>query len=611
MARASRSLPSGGREADRKNGRRDRKRKATGAGRAAGVGGGEIASADEALFNLMPDAIITANRNGTIRQVNRQCCAMFGYAAEELVGQPVEILIPEHARKVHAVKRRAYQSAPAVRPMGKGLELHGRRKDGAEFPVDIMITPVGDRGDAVLAVIRDATPSRTVQEKLWRLAYTDPLTGLPNRAALYNDLRAKVEDTSPAAALAVVLFDLDGFKEVNDTLGHSAGDKLLQIGTERVRAVADEDVNIYRLGGDEFVVTIDGSGDPARVIDVVTTMMEAVAQPFSIDGQQAFVSAAAGIAFAPSDGATVDELLANVDLALYQSKARDGNTYTFFNPTFRADAQARRLMGLKLRQALAEREFEIYFQPTVRLSDLPDLRLVGVEALLRWRENGRLIAPAAFIDTLAASPHAEEAGDWILRTACAAAANWRRAGHPPMRMGVNLFPSQFNDPHFASRIESILTGNDLPPEALQLEITESIALDDAAAAIAQLRRLHAMGLSLALDDFGTGYASLSFLTEAPLSHIKIDQSFVRGLPGNDRLASIVLALIEMAHRLGLKVTAEGVETQGQADFLRRNGCDEAQGHLFSRALSADRMGAFLKAQAVRDRAERAPMLRSA
>lgn len=578
----------------------DQKGKAAGAVQAGCRDAASPPPDDRILFEMMPDAIICVDRLGIIRRANRQCCAMFGYDIAELIGQPVEILVPERARHGHAARRDSYHCGPAVRPMGEGLELHGRRKDGTDFPVDIMITPIGTESEAALAVIRDASASRAARERLRRLAYSDPLTGLRNRAALYQDLRARIEHPDPASIqpLAVALFDLDGFKEVNDTLGHSAGDKLLRIGTERVLPLVGEDVRIYRLGGDEFVITIDGCGDPARATEVVTTLMESVAQPFDIDGHQAFVTAAAGIAFAPADGATVDELLANVDLALYRSKARGGNAYTLFQPTFRAEAQARRGMDLRLRRALAEDQFELFYQPTFRLADR---RLIGVEALLRWREDGKLIAPAAFIDLLTLSPLVGEIGEWIMRTACAAASAWRRAGHPPIRTGVNLFPSQFNDPAFATRIEELLARSELPPEALQLEITERIALDDSAAAIARLRRLKAMGLGLALDDFGTGHASLSFMTEAPLSHIKIDQSFVRGLPGDNRLASIVRALIEMAHSLDLAVTAEGVETEAQAAFLRDNGCDEAQGYLFSRPLPASEMASLLETLARQDR----------
>lgn len=544
--------------------------------------------ADQTLFNLLPDALITVDNAGLICDVNPQCCAMFGYEAEELTNQPVEILVPDSARKTHAAKRRAYQATPAVRPMGNGNNLHGRRKDGTEFPVDIMIAPIGIGGKAALAVIRDTTASRNAQEKFKLLAHTDPLTGLGNRTALYNDLNAQLQDRQALdlAPLAIALFDLDGFKEVNDTLGHSAGDTLLRIAAERAKHVIDSDVRIYRLGGDELVVTIEGCGDPARAIDIVRRLIEVTAQPFDLDQQQAFVTVSAGVAFAPEDGQTVDELLANVDLALYRSKALGGNTHTCFTPAFRAEALARRALGLKLRQAFAEDRFEIFFQPTVRLADRS---VVGAEALLRWRENGRLIAPAAFIDALAASSLALELGDWIVRTACAQAAAWNQPGDSLIRIGVNLFSNQFNDPAFADRIEGLLAEHSLPPGALQLEITETIALDNSAAVRARLRRLLDAGLSLALDDFGTGHASLSFLSRAPLTHIKIDQSFVRGLPDDKRLTSIVRALVDMAHGLGLTVTAEGVETEAQAVFLREIGCDEAQGFLFSRALPADCM----------------------
>ncbi len=545
--------------------------------------------AGNALFDILPDGLLVADRTGTIREANAQCCIMFGYSRAELVGQRVEILVPQNLRAAHGAKRDAYHANPLPRTMGSGTSLRGRRKDGTELPVDIMLTLIGD---GALAVIRDATAARRVQEKLEHLAYSDPLTGLRNRAALYNDLGARFADHGAdiPRPMAIALFDLDGFKEVNDTLGHSAGDRLLQIATQRALPLIGNNVRVYRLGGDEFVVTIEDCEDQDVAIDAVRMLMEMVEKPFNIDGQLAFTTASAGVAFAPKDGATVDELLANVELALYRSKGRGGNTYTLFHPGFQAEAQGRRAIDLQLRRALSNNEFEVFFQPTFRLADRS---LVGAEALLRWRQNGRLIGPAAFIGALAESPHASEVGAWILRTACAEASKLRRSGHPSMRIAVNLFPTQFNDPAFAGQVHKILSENDLPADALQLEITETIALDNAAAAVTQLRRLHQMGVGLALDDFGTGYASLSFLSEVPLTHIKIDQSFVRGLPGNRKLAAIVEALIKMAHGLGLEVIAEGVETRAQAEYLRRNGCDEVQGHLFSRSLPAWRMEAML------------------
>jgi EAL domain-containing protein (putative c-di-GMP-specific phosphodiesterase class I) len=279
-------------------------------------------------------------------------------------------------------------------------------------------------------------------------------------------------------------------------------------------------------------------------------------------------------------------------MALYRAKASCPGRYVFFQNSMRAEAQARRDLDLKLRHAFAAGELELYFQPQIRLADSV---LVGAEILLRWRrEDGSVIAPGAFIQVLTASPIAIEVGTWILRKACEMAATWRRNGRLPVRIAVNLFPSQFNNASLMSEVEKILADTKLPPSALELEITENIALTCNADTLALLHKLRELGVQLAFDDFGTGYASLSFLTQMPLTHIKIDQSFIRGLPEDAKAAAIVRSLIVMAHNIGLQVIAEGVETAAQAQFLLAEGCDEAQGFLFAKPLPASAFEALLR-----------------
>jgi diguanylate cyclase (GGDEF)-like protein/PAS domain S-box-containing protein len=545
-------------------------------------------------FDLIPDAIVTVDRAGIIRQVNSQLTAMFGYQAGELIGQPIEILLPERARQRHVHLRTAFQLSPTMRPMGGGPELRGCRKDGSEFPVDIMLSSLSAADGLVLAVIRDTTASKVLSEKLRRLAYSDSLTSLPNRSALYRELEKVLEGdpATPIAPTSIALFDLDGFKEVNDTMGHSCGDQLLKEVALRWTAIVGEGPRIYRLGGDEFVVLVSNCGDPRRIAEIAKTMLQALEKPFEIAGAVVFISASAGIAVAPADGADTEELIANVDMALYNAKANGRGSFVFFHNALRADVHARRELELKLRQAYAQGELELYFQPQVRLADAA---VVGSEALLRWNQGRTIVAPGAFIEMLAASPIATAVGGWILRTACETAASWRSRGLRPTRVAVNLFPSQFHSPSFVAELEEVLAATGLPPDSLEVEITENIALHRNAATLAPLRRLRDLGVHIALDDFGTGYASLSFLTQMPLTRIKIDQSFVRGLPNDHKLVAIVRSLIAMAHNLGLGVIAEGVETVAQAKFLRSEGCDEAQGFLFAKPLTASAFEALLRA----------------
>ena len=550
-------------------------------------------------FDLIPDALVTADFNGVIRQVNSQLTSMFGYQENELIGRPIEVLLPERVRGRHTHHRAALDRHPMIRPMGGGLELYGRRKDGSEFPVDIMLSSLDD--GRVLALVRDVTDAKNMSARLTQLAYCDALTGLPNRAELYRvlDDLFKAGRDGAVRPMSIALFDLDGFKEVNDTMGHSAGDRLLKEVADRWLAVIGSGPRIFRLGGDEFILLVIDCGDPGRIADVVKTMLQQLEKPVDIAGTTAFVSAGAGIAIAPADGADTEELMANVDMALYKAKSIGRGQYAFFLNALRADAHARRELDTKLRQAHLQGEFELYFQPQVRLADR---RIVGAEALLRWSQNRTLVAPGAFIEMLAASPIAASVGSWILRTACEAAVSWRQPDLQPIRIAVNLFPSQYYDPSFAAEIEQVLADTGLAPDSLELEITENIALGENVAAIEPLRRLRQRGVRIALDDFGTGYASLSFLTRMPLTGIKIDQNFVRGLPSDPNLAAIVRSLIAMAHNLGLKVIAEGVETSDQVRFLVAEGCDEAQGFLFARPLSASAFSALLEAQSRQDAA---------
>jgi diguanylate cyclase (GGDEF)-like protein/PAS domain S-box-containing protein len=550
-------------------------------------------------FDLIPDAIVTVDSNGLIRQVNTQLTSMFGYHEDELISQPIEVLLPKRVRERHVHHRAALDKRPMIRPMGGGLELLGRRKDGSEFPVDIMLSSLDD--GRVLAVVRDITAARSMSARLTQLAYGDALTGLPNRAALYRVLDDffATDGDRPVRPMSIALFDLDGFKEVNDTMGHSAGDRLLKEVADRWLSVIGSGPQIFRLGGDEFVLLVSDCGDPGRIADVVKAMLQQLEKPIDIAGTTAFVSASAGIAIAPADGADGEELIANVDMALYKAKSIGPGQYAFFLNALRADAHARRELDTKLRQAHLQGEFELYFQPQIRLSDG---KVVGAEALLRWSQNRTLVAPGAFIEMLAASPIAISVGNWILRTACEAAASWRHADRQPIRVAVNLFPTQYYDPSFAAQIEHVLADTGLAPDSLELEITENIALGENMAAIEPLRRLRDRGVRIALDDFGTGFASLSFLTRMPLTDIKVDKNFVRGLPHDPKLAAIVRSLIAMAHNLGLKVIAEGVETLEQMRFLVAESCDEAQGFLFARPLSASSFAALLDAQFQSDQA---------
>jgi diguanylate cyclase (GGDEF)-like protein len=449
-----------------------------------------------------------------------------------------------------------------------------------------------------LASKERADADATVHEKmeaLNQLAHFDQLTGLPNRVSLREDIDTILRERAgdPAHPITVAMLDLDGFKDVNDTLGHSVGDRLLQEVARRLTSVLGE-TRVYRLGEHEFVLVLEKCGDPLVASDVVETILKRLTAQFDLDGHQLFVAANVGLAIAPAHGSNVDDLLANADLALYDAKAAGSRSCRLYVPTLRARAKHRRELDTELRRACANQEFVLYFQPQVRSSDGA---VIGAEALLRWHHPERgILAPGAFIDALGESAVAIETGRWILTDACKTAACWRAKGLPPIRMGVNLFPAQFRNGSLLLDVEQALSESGLPPDALELEITENIALGREEGTLAPLKALRARGVGIAFDDFGTGYASLSYLTRYPLTRIKIDRSFIQKI-GEQSAAedtAIVRSIIVMGRNLGLEVIAEGVETTAQADFLKAEGCPELQGFLFSKPLPANAFEHYLR-----------------
>jgi diguanylate cyclase (GGDEF)-like protein/PAS domain S-box-containing protein len=541
-----------------------------------------------AVIDASPVAIVCSDHDRRIMLWSRAAEQMFGHSAAETVGQRTKLVPPEGVAHSQALFDRAMGGETL-----RDVQATRMRKDGSLVEVRIAAARMHDVDGAVRGVAwayEDITDRKRAEEQLEHLAHFDQLTGLPNRLSLQRELRHLLESGASARATSVALFDLDGFKDVNDTLGHSVGDQLLIEVGRRLAAVADDRARVCRLGGDEFVAIVPGCGDPRAVGDIIDRMLRRLGEPFEISDHVLHVGGSAGIAIAPNDGTNADELLANADLALYRAKADGGRGYRFFLPALRAQAQARRELGGELRRAFAQHEFELYFQPQVRLADEA---VVGAEALLRWHHPVRgILGPGAFIEALAESPMAQDVGAWILQTACRNAAAWRAAGLALGRIGVNLFPSHLHSASFIHDVDGVLRGTGLPAEVLELEITENVALnyEDPASS---LHQLHDRGVQLAFDDFGTGYASLSYLTRFPLSRIKIDRCFVSRMNEDGRDAAIVRSLIAMAHNLGLSVIAEGVESEAQAAFLRAEQCDEAQGFLFAKPLTAGAFAAYL------------------
>ena len=501
--------------------------------------------------------------------------------------------MPEPARPALAnwldrVKRR-----PGI---GGKVGLDCLRADGGLFPAEISFSSWTESGGiAICGVVRDVTARRQAEARLRHLATRDSLTGLTNRAAFLERLetvaRKARSKRSRGKGCALLLIDLDRFKEVNDALGHGAGDRALQRLARRLERFSSDTVHPSRLSGDEFTIIIEGDGSSDTALALAERARLELCRPFRVYGQQIDVGASVGVATFPEHATTSSDLLANADLALYRAKAEGGNRVVLYVSALRDAALSRRQVEGELRRADRGREFVLHYQPQV---SIVDGSILGAEALLRWAHPKHgVLAPASFLSVLETSPVSNAVGSWVLDAAVAQAAEWTRAAGRPFRIGVNLFASQFLDSDFAAAATSALDRHGLPPSCLELEITENIALRHDAGLATPLRRLIDAGVGIALDDFGTGYGSLSHLKRLPVSRLKIDRSFVQGILTDAGDAAIVRAVLALGRSLGLSVIAEGVESEFQRAYLHSLGCIEGQGFLFGRPMPALDFGALL------------------
>ena len=435
---------------------------------------------------------------------------------------------------------------------------------------------------------QDVTEQRRTQQRINHMANHDPLTDLPNRTLFRERMEQALARVKEGESVAVLCLDLDSFKEVNDTLGHPSGDKLLEAVAERLQHCTRASDTIARLGGDEFAIIRTRVERPEDVLAMAERIVAEINRPFEVDGHAIMVGASVGIAVAPSDGDSADELLKRADMALYAAKAAGRHTYRFFEPEMNARLQARRNLELDLRDALLRGEFELYYQPTLSVETR---QVTGFEALIRWHHPERgLVLPGDFVPLCEEIGLINPIGDWVLRQACAEATGWPEH----FRVAVNLSATQLkNNKGLVQSVASALAMSGLRPSRLELEITESVLLQENEATLATLHRMRALGVRIAMDDFGTGYSSLSYLRSFPFHKIKIDRSFVRELGTRADCAAIVRALAGLATSLGMTTTAEGVETEEQFEHLKDQGCDEVQGYLFGRPHPATELAALV------------------
>ncbi len=551
----------------------------------------------EVTLKSIADAVICTDVAGGITFLNLAAEALTGWSSREAVGQPLESVL----RTVDASMSATPRAPDGMRPEDDGSQsghpgtlLH--RRDGFEIPIEESVAQIRDRaGKATGAVIvfRDVSKARAMQVQIAHSAQHDFLTGLPNRM-LFNDRvgQAIASAGRHATRVAVMFLDLDGFKYINDSLGHAVGDQLLQSIAGRLFDCVRATDTVSRQGGDEFVVLLADVGGTDAAAGTAARMLREVARVHSVSGHDIHVTTSVGISLYPDDGVDAETLIMNADTAMYAAKDHGRDSFRFFKRAMNVRAVERQSIEESLRGAMERNEFALHYQPKI---DLVTGALTGVEALLRWKHPTRgNVAPAEFIPVAEDCGLIVPIGNWVLREACRQVVAWAADGLPVVGVAVNLSAVQFRNEAFLADVFAVLAETGLDPRLLEFELTESVFLKNAESTVSILDNLRMRGIRIAVDDFGTGYSSLSYLHRFPLDAMKIDRSFVQRISTVPTATSIVRAIISMGSSLGLRVVAEGVETPDQLAFLRSHGCDEVQGYLIGHPVAHERFARMLR-----------------
>ncbi|OWW22354.1 putative bifunctional diguanylate cyclase/phosphodiesterase [Noviherbaspirillum denitrificans] len=550
----------------------------------------------ERAIEASVNAIIVCSAQGRgfpVEYVNPAFERMTGYAPGEVMGKSLRLL---HGNDVEQEGLTEIRAILSEQREGHAT-LRNYRRDGSMFWSDLHIAPVRNEKGVVthfVAAKYDVTETRAYQQELEYQANHDALTGLPNRTLLHDRLlcaiaRARRADTG----FSVAFIDLDRFKLVNDTMGHTAGDLLLKQVATRLQSLLRHTDTLARLGGDEFILIVEHQEGGVPNTRVVQRMMDEVARPLHVHGQTFFITASIGIANFPDDGEDPEALIMHADTAMYRAKETGRNNFQFYERGLNQRAMDRLQLEMELRVALEHGQFSLHYQPQVCLTEG---RVTGMEALLRWNHPDLgAVAPARFIDLAEETGLIVPIGYWALRSACLQNKRWQDAGLPKFHVAVNVSARQFADKNLAQCITSILQETGLEPRYLELELTESLVMDNVDHTVNVLSALKDIGVRVSIDDFGTGYSSLSYLKRFPIDMLKIDRSFVRDILHDPDDAAIVRAIISLAHSLRMGVIAEGVEDARQLDYLRKNRCNQIQGYYISRPVPADDIDAFLRA----------------
>jgi diguanylate cyclase (GGDEF)-like protein/PAS domain S-box-containing protein len=549
-----------------------------------------VRESEERLGKFMQASVegILFHKDGYLTDANEPLCQLVGYPLEELVGRHVYDFLPsDQMAKVSAVMESHSETSY------ESVVLH---RDGRRIPVEFIVRSIERHGERLrMSIVRDIRDRHAAQEHIRRLAHNDSLTGLPNRLSLMEQLghliaAARRDDSQ----VALLFIDLDHFKRVNDSLGHLVGDTLLQTIARRItESLRGTDV-VARFGGDEFIVLLPRTLQRMDVEEVAHKLLARIEVPVNADGRLISVTPSIGISMFPHDGETADDLIKHADTAMYLAKSRGRANYQFFAAAMASTAYDALVLESQMSQALARGEFVLHFQPQVRARDGV---LVGAEALIRWNHPERgLLMPDTFIPLAEQQRLMLPIGQWVLREAMRSVRGWHEAGICDVPVAVNLSTVQFQTSGFTALIEQLLAEEGVAGELLELELTERMLMDDLPEVKRKLSELKALGIHISVDDFGTGYSSLAHLKELPIDKMKIDRSFVLGLPAESDSAAIARAIVQMARGLGLTVIAEGVETEAQRNFLARLGCDELQGLLVGEPRAAHDFARWVSAQ---------------
>ena len=555
-----------------------------------------------AILRALPDLLLEVDGDGLQIAFHSSRTDLLFEPVEHNIGRTIaEVLPPQASRVIMAALQTAKETGTST---GQQYEL---KLDHGSFWFELSIVRIeAVQGETPNFIIlsRDITERKDAEKKITQLAMFDSLTGLPNRQSFLSRVARETRRAERnGSSFAVLFMDLDGFKNINDTLGHEAGDQALKWAADRLRegvrpsdlvARQDQpalaDVEIARLGGDEFTALIVDITCAEDAHVVARRILEMIRRPFTLLGREINLSTSIGIAVFRDDGDDALTLLKHADTAMYHAKESGRDNYRFYNAALTEQVIKRMALEREMRAALEHGELNLHYQPQF---DAQSGRICGVEALIRWQHPVRgMVAPGEFIAAAEQSGLIIPIGQWVLATACADAARWQQAGYP-VRVAVNLSPAQFKDLHLVQRVMDSLNTSGLAPALLELELTEGVVMQDTATTQQTLLAFKALGVQVTLDDFGTGYSSLSYLKRMPLSCLKIDQSFVAGLPGDAKDQAIVKAILAVALGLGLRVVAEGIETREQSQILQQMGCHALQGHYFSRPMPTSEINALL------------------